>query len=247
MTRRLVIVLVSLMLVVSGGPARAQQLVADLTDHLVAITTGFNGANVTLFGTIEGGGDIVVIVRGPERETVVRRKSRVAGIWLNTRSISFANVPGYYQILSNKPVDQSVPTNLRQLYEIGVDELKLNPVGKLRHGDVDVFRTALIQDQEASGLYSSEIGHVDFLGDKLFRATLSFPPSVPIGHYSIEIFLMRQGDVVAAQTTPLEISQTGLEADINHFATDQSVIYGVVAVLAAAMAGWGANLLFRNT
>ena len=58
--------------------------------------------------------------------------------------------------------------------------------------------------------------------------------------------MLRNGDMVAAQTTPLIISQTGIEADINEFSADQAVLYGVVAVLAAAMAGWGATLLFRN-
>jgi uncharacterized protein (TIGR02186 family) len=230
----------------SGHAARAQQLVADLTDHLVAITTGFHGSNVTLFGAIEGGGDVVVVVRGPERETVVRRKSRNAGIWLNTRSVSFGNAPGFYQLFSTKPVEEIVPASLRQLNEIGLDQLKLNPVGRFSHEEVPNFRTALIESLQAEGLYGHGSGRVEMLGDKLFRATLAFPPSVPTGTYTIQVYLLRKGDIIAAQTTPLIISQTGFEADVNQFATEQSVLYGIVAVMAAAMAGWGASILFRN-
>jgi uncharacterized protein (TIGR02186 family) len=233
-------------LILFAVPARAQQLVADLTDHLVAITTGFHGAAVTLFGAIEGGGDVVVVVRGPERETVVRRKSRNAGIWLNTRSVGFANTPGFYQVLATGPIDQIMPANLRQLNEVGVDTLKLTPVGRFSHEEVPTFHAALIESLQAEGLYGEGVGHVERLGEKLFRATLTFPPNVPIGNYTVQIFLMRKGDIVAAQTTPLVISQTGLEADINQFAADQAVLYGVVAVLAAALAGWSATLLFRN-
>jgi uncharacterized protein (TIGR02186 family) len=229
-----------------AAPARAQQLVADLTDHLVAITTGFHGAEVTLFGAIEGGGDIVVVLRGPERETVVRRKSRNAGIWLNTRSIGFANAPGFYQVYATRPVDQIVPANLRQFNEIGPDTLKLNPVGRFAHDEVPAFRAALIERLQAEGLYSRGAGRVEMLGEKLFRATLAFPPDVPTGTYTVQVFLLRKGDIIAAQTTPLVISQIGIEADINEFATDQAVLYGIVAVLAAAMAGWSASLLYRN-
>jgi uncharacterized protein (TIGR02186 family) len=229
-----------------GPAAQAQQLVADLTDHLVAITTGFHGTNVTLFGAIEGGGDVVVVVRGPERETVVRRKSRNAGIWLNTRSVSFGNAPGFYQIFSTKPIEEIVPASLRQLNEIGLDQLKLNPVGRFSHEEVPNFRTALIQSLQDEGLYGHGSGRVEMLGDKLFRATLAFPRSVPTGTYTIQVYLLRKGDIIAAQTTPLIISQTGFEADVNQFATDQAVLYGIVAVLAAAMAGWGASFLFRN-
>ena len=62
------------------GQARAQALVADLSDHFIAITTGFVGADVLLFGAIEGDGDVVVVLRGPSGKEVVRRKGRVAGL-----------------------------------------------------------------------------------------------------------------------------------------------------------------------
>ena len=246
MIRRVGLALLGFLLLTVPEAARAQQLVADLTSHLVAITTGFTGTSVVLFGAIEGGGDIVVVVRGPERETVVRRKSRVAGIWLNTRSIAFDNVPSFYAVLSNKPVDDVVPANLRQLHEIGIDDLKLNPAEKAKPADITEFRAALIEEQQRGGLYDKQPGTVNFLGDKLFRASLDFPATVPTGTYSIQVFLVRKGDIVAAQTTPLIISQTGLEADINDFAQNRSLLYGLVAVALAAMAGWGATFLFRN-
>lgn len=246
MIRRLTLLLAATLLLTLPAAARAQQLVADLTSHLVAITTGFTGTSVVLFGAVEGGGDIVVVVRGPEGETVVRRKSRVAGIWLNTRSIAFANVPQYYAVLSNKPVDEIVPANLRQLHEIGIEDLKLVPAEKAKPADIAEFRAALVEEQQHSKLYDKQPGTVNFLGDKLFRASLDFPATVPTGTYLIQVFLVRKGDIVAAQTTPLIISQTGLEADINDFAQNRPLLYGLVAVALAAMAGWGATFLFRN-
>ena len=246
MSRRLRLALLVAALLLAAVPACAQQLVADLTDHLVAITTGFHGTDIKVFGLIEGGGDIVVVVRGPERETVVRRKSRNAGIWLNTRSVAFANAPGFYEVYSTKPIDKILPPNQRQIVEIGTDMLKLTPTGRFSHEEVPVFRAALIDNLQAVGLYSNSAGEVDLLADKLFRATLSFPPNVPTGTYKVTVFLVRNNEVVTAQSTPLEISQTGLEADVNNFAKDQAVLYGVVAVFAAAMAGWIASLLLRN-
>jgi hypothetical protein len=53
-------------------PARADPVVADLSSHLIAITTGFTGTEVLVFGATDGEGDIAVIVRGPEREEIVR-------------------------------------------------------------------------------------------------------------------------------------------------------------------------------
>jgi Putative transmembrane protein (Alph_Pro_TM) len=86
------------------APASAEALAADLTSHLIAITTGFTGASVVLFGAIDGPGDVAVVVRGPDREMTVRRKSRVAGIWMNSQEITFGNVPSFYFVAASRPL-----------------------------------------------------------------------------------------------------------------------------------------------
>ena len=60
----------------AAAPARAEGLVADLSEHLIAITTAFVGTDVVLFGTSDGGADIVVTVVGPRENQIVRRKAR---------------------------------------------------------------------------------------------------------------------------------------------------------------------------
>src|SRR5205809_8133905 len=93
----------------TGGPARADGVVADLTTHLIAITTGFTGASVVLFGATDGPADVVVAVRGPDREMAVRRKDRVAGIWVNTQEMTFANVPSFYAVAASRPIGEIMP------------------------------------------------------------------------------------------------------------------------------------------
>src|SRR5579859_7212061 len=112
--------------------AHAEPLVADLTSHLVAITTGFTGTNVVLFGATEGMGDVIVVVRGPERDVVVRRKSRVAGIWLNTEKLTFTGTPSYYAVFSTKPPDEIAPPAIQALHQIGAANLRLGIVEKGR-------------------------------------------------------------------------------------------------------------------
>ena len=95
--RRLVLALALLSSL--AAPARAaDEFIADLTTHFIAITTGFTGTEVVLFGATDGTGDVIVIVRGPEHDAVVRRKSRVAGLWINTQQMTFTGVPSYYAV-----------------------------------------------------------------------------------------------------------------------------------------------------
>ena len=229
-----------------GSAARAEGLVADLTSHLVAITTGFTGASVVLFGATDGPGDVIVAVRGPEREMTVRQKSRVAGIWVNTQQVTFGNLPSFYAVAASRPVADILSPAAAAFYRLGIANLKLAASTPAPSVVVDAFRTALERTQQEAGLYVERMGKVDFLGERLFRTTITFPSNVPTGTYLVEVFLVRDKDVVSGQTTPLVVSKVGVDATVFEFSTRQPGFYGAIAVLTAVVAGWLASLPFRG-
>ncbi len=201
---------------------------------------------MVLFGATDGPGDIIVVVRGPEREMTVWRKNKIAGIWVNAESVTFTNVPSFYAVAASRPVYDVVLPATAALYRIGAENLKLMPQRKETPARTVQFADALVREQESAGLFGSGSGKINFLGDRLFRGTIAFPANVPTGTYLVEIFLVRDREVVGAQTTPLIVSQVGLDAEISDFATRQSALYGVIAVATALMAGWLASLPFRG-
>lgn len=239
-------ILFFLMLVIWSPSARGEGLVADLTNHLIAITTGFTGASVVLFGATDGPGDVAVAVRGPDREITVRHKSRVAGIWVNTREMTFGRVPSFYAVAASRPIDEILSPAAAAFYRLGIANLKLEPETPAPPAAVDVYRAALERNQRQAGLFVSRIGKVEFLGERLFRTTIAFPANVPTGIYLVEVFLVREKDVVSGQTTPLEISKVGLDATVYQFSTRQPGFYGIIAVVSAMVAGWLASLPFRG-
>lgn len=229
-----------------GWAARAEGLVADLTSHLIAITTGFTGASVVLFGATDGPGDVIVAVRGPEREMTVRRKNRVAGIWVNTQQVTFSNLPSFYAVAASRPMADILSPAAAAFYRLGIANLKLAASTPAPSVVVDAFRTALERTQQEAGLFIERIGKVDFLGERLFRTTITFPANVPTGTYLVEVFLVRNKDIVSGQTTPLVVSKVGVDAAVFEFSTRQPGFYGVIAVLTAVVAGWLASLPFRS-
>ena len=243
MSRGLFLLTVFLLL---APPVRAEELVADLTNHLIAITTGFTGASVVLFGAIDGPGDVIAAVRGPDREITVRRKSRVAGIWANTKEVTFARVPSYYTVAASRPINEILSPATAAFYQLGVENLKLEAQSDTPSAILDLFRSALERDQQNTGLFASRMGKIDFLGERLFRTTISFPKNVPTGTYLVEVFLVRDKDVVSGQTTPLVVSKVGLDAAVYEFSNRQPGFYGAIAVLTAMVAGWLASLPFRR-
>lgn len=226
--------------------ARAQALVADLSDHLIAITAGFSGADVLLFGATEGEGDVIVILRGPEMPVAVRRKTRAMGIWVNTERVVFTGAPAFYRVAANRPIDEIASPALKARHRIGVDQIRVMPERTLTPQKFNNFREGLLRNKEREGLYSSEVGKVSFLGPRLFRTTINLPANVPPGSYTVEVLLVRNGQVVAAQTTPMFVSKTGIGADAYDFAHRYAAVYGMIAVLMAVSAGWAAGAVFRR-
>jgi uncharacterized protein (TIGR02186 family) len=238
-------VLVLLLLLLLPAHAPAQPLIADLSEHLIGISTSFTGTSVVLFGATDGPGDIVAVIRGPANEMTVRRKGRLGPIWINTRQVTFRDVPGFYSVAASRSLAAVAPTQVLALHQIGVENLRMPLAGSGR-ADAAEFREALLKLQQEHGLFPTTTGTIDFLGERLFRSTVVFPANVPTGRYTVEVFLIRDGEVVTAQTTPLEVSKIGVDAQLFDFADRQAAIYGLVAVAMAVVAGWAATLPFRS-
>jgi uncharacterized protein (TIGR02186 family) len=233
--------------IVALSPTAAPaEIVADLSSHSIAITTGFTGASVVLFGAIDEPGDVVVIVRGPERDLTVWRKGKVAGIWANTEAVTFASVPTYYAVASSKPPDEALSPASASFYKIGVSNLKFVPKSNVSPERSRLFTDALVAVQEKARMFSPTHAKIAFLGERLFRTTFNFPANIPTGVYLVQVYLVRDKDVVGAQTTPLIVSQVGVDAAVFDFAHSEALAYGAIAVLVAVMAGWLASLPFRN-
>ncbi|MDZ4734882.1 MAG: TIGR02186 family protein [Rhodospirillaceae bacterium] len=245
--RRVFVAAILLVLLLVPTPMlRAAPLVADLSNHLIAITTDFTGTDVLLFGAVDGPGDVVVVVRGPVTDVAVRRKGRIAGVWVNRDSVEFVSVPSFYAVASTRPLDEVMDEATRRRHTIGLDTLQFALMPGSDVDETDEFRAALERIKMRQLLYWPNPIEVNFLGDTLFRTDIWFPSNVPIGSYVIEVLLVRDGAVVSAQTTPLVISKIGIGADVFEWAHRQSLLYGLATVAMALLAGWIAHLVFRR-
>jgi uncharacterized protein (TIGR02186 family) len=231
-----------------GDTPRAETLVADLSHHLIAITTAFVGTTVVLFGVADKSGNIAVTVQGPNEEVVVRRKSRVAGIWVNRDNLSFRSVPMYYAVASTGPLEQIARPEVLQQLEIGTGSLDLEPIDAtgLEASEIASFKEALVRRKQEQGLYSREPAPISFIGDKLFRTTLVFPANVPPGIYQVQVFDLQGGFAAGAQRSTLVVSKVGFEADIYDFAQHRASLYGLTAIAMAVLSGWLAGVIFRR-
>lgn len=244
----LVSVIFLLSLILQGDGARARQdLIVDVSQHLISVHPSFTGADVLLFGTKRADGDVIVVLHGPRQDLVVREKKRTAGIWVNRDHVTFTDVPGYYGVAATRPLAEIGTPAMRAANHIGAENLPFKPKDPdLPAAVAATFADALVRAKQAANLYPRYTGTVISMDDTLFRTSFSFPANTPIGVYSIEAFLIADDRIVSKRATALQISKTGLEDTIYSFAHNYAFEYGLLAVAIALMAGWLAGVIFRK-
>jgi uncharacterized protein (TIGR02186 family) len=249
-----------------------ERLTVNMTTHEIAITSNFTGATITLFGAIQKIADpnlvphpltlvpiqpkqgpvedIVVVIKGPPEDVTVRRKERVAGVWVNNNSMTFKNVPGFYFVASTQPLDLIADEALRARNEVGADHLALTVDPEELEGFTEAeardFRAALFRRKTASGLYGIDERGVVLQDRTLFNMRLKIPANVPVGEYVAQILLLRDGKVVGSQPLYPRVEKSGIERWIYTIAHSIPFVYGFIAVGLAALAGWTASLIFRQ-
>lgn len=236
------------------GAAAPPRLITDLSQSKIDIVYSFAGAELLIFGAIQypGGAtpnerpDIAIIVRGPPEAITVRRKARVAGIWLNTRAVRFETAPSFYSVATTKPIRALVDEQTAAIYELGLSHLQLSPASSENAEEIRTFESGLLGLRRREGLYAEAQQGVELTENVLYRARIAIPSQVPVGNYTAEIHLIDDGEVVASATRDISIDKSGFERDVYVAAQEHSFSYGILAVSLALLLGWFAGLFTRR-
>jgi uncharacterized protein (TIGR02186 family) len=234
---------------------------ADVSTRTVAVTSSFTGTEIVVFGAVDnsrqagaesGFYDIVVVIEGTPNKIAVRKKARLGGIWLNTRSAGFESVPSYYAIWSTRPLDEIASEATMIGYEIGFDHVRMTPVGgsevqgsssRLPAADAGEFRKALVRLKTRQGLYVKNEFGVSFIGRSLFRANISLPANVTVGPFETRVYLFRNEKLLSQYDVRLNLEREGVERHLHDFAVNWPVFYGFATVLLAVAMGLVAAVL----
>ncbi len=232
-------------------------LVPDVSQRSIDIAYSFTGAELLLFGAIVYPGGtrphddqptgIVVVVKGPTQSILVREKARVAGVWVNASRLRYQSAPSFYAVASSRPVDKLVDPRTQAIYELGLDSLQLSPASNAPQADQDRFARGLVALKRRQGLYYEAPGAVTITDGVLYRARLTIPARVPVGRFTAETFLIRDGRVLAAATRDIDIRKSGFERFVARAAVRHSVLYGLAAVFLSVGLGWLAGWIARRT
>ncbi len=231
-------------------PARAEEIVLGLSQDEVAITATFEGSHILIFGaikrdgteTLEGDLGVIITVSGPKEPITVRRKERRYGIWVNADAVEVDAAPSYYAVSTSGPLD-AVLKDIEDLRHSITIPRAIRSVGA-KVEDSEAFTEALIRIRSDARLYSTFIGTVDLEEDTLFRTAINLPSNITDGDYETRIFLTRGGVVVDEYDTIIPVEKVGIERWLYRLAQDNAVLYGILSLMIAVAAGWGASAAF---
>jgi len=238
----------------ADGPPPSDEVVSDISTREIAIKSNFAGIEILIFGSIDfsarpapetGAYDVVVVIRAPGQAIVARRKQRMAGIWVNGPGVTYPDVPGFYAVLSTRPLRAITSEETLKSLGVGLGNLDFGRNGK-NDANEQSFRSAVIDLKERQMLFQEDDGGVAFIGRSLFRTSVDLPANVPIGRYTADVYLFRDGQAVSENHSTLEVNKVGFEQAVYLLAFRHSFIYGLIAVVIAVVAGLIGWVAFRR-
>ncbi len=234
-------------------PVVAEKIVAGLSQNRVSITANFDGSEILIYGAVKRDEpapttsrlEMIITVQGPALPLVIRRKEKMAGIWLNASSVNIDAAPSFYAVASTGPLAEilSSTDDLRNRITI---PLAIRAVGiSAEAANAPDFIDALLRIRLAEDSYRIAEGTVQLVEETLFRTDVVLPANLTEGNYRVRIFLLREGHVVDTQERIIGVRKTGLERFLFNLAHERPFIYGVASLVMAAVAGWAASAGFR--
>jgi uncharacterized protein (TIGR02186 family) len=242
-----------LLLVCLALPAKAEEIVAGLSQTEVSITANFTGTEIIIYGAVKRDApspltpplEVIITVEGPSSPLTVRRKSREFGIWLNTDAVQIDSAPSFYAVATTGLMADVISDTENLRHQITIPRA-IRAIGiSAQAEDAPDFIAALLRIREDGDRYRLAEGSVTLTDDTLFRADVVLPANLTEGEYSVRMYLTRAGRVLDEQDQVIDVQKQGVERFINRLSKSQPLIYGLLSLAMAVAAGWGASAAFR--
>jgi len=222
-----------------------------LSPETIEMGSFYNGARVRVEGAAPAGSQVMVIVRGAAKDEVFNRKGRVGPIWINVDKVHIGGAPSLFLRFSS--VDVHTILDRKTIDRYGLDELSVveRMHARTSRGEPDAQYRELIENsyielKKKQGTYRRVADRVHIAeggGAVQYSVEFSWPKGAPPGSYNVEVYALRQGAVVGQTATVLRLVEVGFPAYMVALANEHPWKYGLLAVIAAVMAGFGIDAI----
>ena len=205
-----------------------------LDKDTIEVTTNFNGTNIGLTSFLQTDDiNLDMIVVGPPATLTFRKKARRAGMWINAEKQTLIQAASYAAFIGMDKGDLQRACETNTLVDLSHDQAaSLAWVCNPDQRDLMAAKGLFVLD-ERKGIMN--------LGQGFYRTEAFLPPTAKPGSYTVKFW----ADGKSAQSV-VEVKRTGLERLVLTTARNNRLIYGILCLVFAALAGYLTNLIFTK-
>lgn len=256
MSKKLFAMLIFSLVCMAGPPHRAgaaQELQVTVQPNQILMGATYNGQCIAVTGTMPADATAIIRVTGHAERSKLKKKGRALGIlWMNQDAVEISNVPNVFLLYLPEGV-QAAPRMDRPSWSmmgLGMEAIRKLADIESEDGDKDALFEEFVKLKQKAGLYGTvpdAIGYGEESEDvKSFHCTVSMPSALPPGTYQLEVFAIKKNSVASYAAQQIEAKEVGMPAFVSSLAFQHGTFYGVLAVLAAVIAGLLTGVMYKG-
>jgi hypothetical protein len=234
-----------------GEPVPPEAVAFEVQPRIVEMGAFFRGVTVRVRGVVGHGSRALVTVVGPDKVERFNRKGKFGPIWLNSGSVRISGVPSLFLLFSPEPVGTLLARDAIECHHLDARSLmtltKVEP--PLTDADEDVLTSFLaLKSRDGSYRFTSGsvlMGEPESTGTR-FSLEFTWPRTAPPATYRVHVYEVHEGVVLQQSSMPLNVVRVGFPSWLARLAEQRASLYGVMAVLISALAGFGIDFIMTR-
>ena len=213
----------------------------------VNITTDFVGTDLKAVGAMDGPGELIIKVMGPQQEATLSRETKLGPFWVGGDTVKIGGAPSLLFLYATAPIASILSPAEQEKYGLILEGVPVRIAPELQAHAADDWRKAFYRVKERQGYYHEDDRAIRVFGNRLFIANMRLPGDLQVGTYTVETLLVKSGKVVGHTAGDFRVRLAGIERRVWNVAHDYPWAYGVLFTLAAMVLGFVLNAIpFRR-
>lgn len=240
------VVLAALSFSLSGSSQETASPTARIRPEVIRMDAFYGGAEVRVEGEAPSGSGVYLVVKGPEIEESFNKKGRFGPIWANTGKVRIAGVPALFLGFSSAPLATLLSREALDAGQLDVaaiqTQMKVDPPAM----DQPLVRENYLKLKADQGILKVTEGVVSVApgeGTSRYSVSFAWPKVAPPADYRLEVHACRDGAVVSRAELPLKVIKVGFPEKMAGMAKNRAVLYGILCILVATLAGLGIDFI----
>jgi hypothetical protein len=211
---------------------------------------------LTISGTVAEGSQIILKIVSPTKEFKLNKSGKGLGfVWLPISHAEVKNLPGMSALLSSGKISGLLSVEQQKALGLSPDYQEIYTQADIHYKEPPKeseaaqlkkeYLAGLIRIQEEGGLYQVREDGVRLSGTQ-FTAQLKHPADAPLGEYTVTCYAVKAGQAQLLGQDKFQVKQTGLADWLTQQASENAVVYGILAALIAVGAGLLVGMVFKK-